>query len=291
MEQVRPGVWLVRANNDGRYPFAHSLFLEGEPGLLIDTGAGQNLAQLANRVDRVIISHYHRDHVTDNALFSDASFWIHSLDAPGVTSEQGFFKLSGLGRISGESYWAMVGQSGFTATEVDGCIEEGLRIDLGTMTVRVLHTPGHTPGHCAFLIEEYETIFAVDIDLTSFGPWYGNPTSDPAQFQHSIRRVRDLKPSLLLTSHCEPVRSGITRRLSEYAAVIDYREETIYQALKGGPLTLDQLIDQKILYGRHPYPEPVYRFFEGNMVLKHLQSMIQKGLIQLQDQGELYEAL
>lgn len=291
MEQIKPGVWLVAADNKGRYPFAHSLYIEGDPGLLIDTGAGYNLAQLANRVDWVILSHYHRDHVTDNALFSEASFWIHSLDAPGVESEQGFFELSGLDRALGGDYWKMVRRSGFTVTEVTGFIEEGQRFDLGTMTVQVLHTPGHTPGHCAFLIEEFDTVFAADIDLTSFGPWYGNPTSDLAQFQRSVQRIRDLKPSLLLTSHSEPVSSGIDRRLSEYAAVIDQREEKLFQALQSAPHTLEQLIDLNIIFGRYPNLKQMYRFFEGNMVLKHLQAMEQKGLIRLRDNGELYEAL
>lgn len=291
MEQVKPGVWLVTADNKGRFPFAHSVYLEGESNLLIDTGAGSSLERLVGRVDRVLLSHYHRDHVMRNDLFSEADFWIHPLDAPGVVSAQGFFELSGLDRTPEEDYWNMVRQSGFRPTEVSGLIEEGRRIDLGSLTVQVLHTPGHTPGHCAFLIEEYEMIFAADIDLTSFGPWYGNPSSDPAQFQCSIQRIRDLKPSLLLTSHSEPVTTGIARRLSEYADVIDRREEKLYQALQDGPLTLEQLIDRKIIFGRHPDPEQMYRFFEGNMVLKHLQAMMQKGLIRLQDKKELYEAL
>jgi len=61
--------------------------------------------------------------------------------------------------------------------------------------------------------------------------------------------------------------------------------------LQGFPRTLEQLIDLKIIFGRHPEPEQMYRFFEGNMVLKHLQAMEQKGLIRLQDKGKLYEAL
>ncbi|HOL17254.1 MAG TPA: MBL fold metallo-hydrolase, partial [Bacillota bacterium] len=279
MEQILPGVWLVKAENKGRFPFAHSLFLEGDPNLLIDTGAGSGLAPLSGRVELVLLSHYHRDHVMGNHLFADAAFKIHPLDAPGVQSLEGFLELSGLGRFCGADYWKLVRQSGFTATSLAGSIEDGMRFDLGTMTVQVLHTPGHTPGHCAFLIEEYETVFAADIDLTSFGPWYGNPTSDPASFLKSIQRLRSLKPALLLSSHSSPVRDGLDRCLAGYAAVIQQREEKLYQALTGGPKTLEQLIDLKLIYGRHPYPEHLFRFFEGNMIEKHLQLMLQKARI------------
>ena len=180
MEQILPGVWLVRAENKGRFPFAHSLFLEGAPSLLIDTGAGSGLEPLAGRVDQVLLSHYHRDHVMGNHLFAGAAFKIHRLDAPGVQSLEGFYELSGLGRFPGADYWRLVRQSGFTATSLAGSIEDGMRLDLGAMTVQVLHTPGHTPGHCAFLIEEFEAVFAADIDLTSFGPWYGTHLDRPA---------------------------------------------------------------------------------------------------------------
>jgi glyoxylase-like metal-dependent hydrolase (beta-lactamase superfamily II) len=291
MEQVNPGIWLIRAENKARFPFAHSLYLKGNCSLLIDTGAGSILKRLVGHVDQVLLSHYHRDHVMSNALFSKAAFRIHSLDAPGVKSAQGFFELSGLDRVPEEGNWRIIKQNGFTPTDLTGFIEDGQRIDLGKFTIRIVHTPGHTPGHCAFLIEEYDTVFTADIDLTSFGPWYGNPSSDLTQLQSSISRLRSLKPNLLLTSHSEPVSEDIDRRLARFAAIIDSREEALYQELLNRPKTLDQLIDLKIIFGHHPQPQQLYRFFERNMIMKHLEVMQKKGLICIRESGKHYEVL
>lgn len=292
MEQVRPGVWLVKGENGGRFPYAHSLFLAGESKLLIDTGAGRGLERLAGKADLVILSHYHRDHVSGNDRFAQASFRIHPLDAPGVESAAGFLRLSGMDRLSGEACRELVGQVNFKPTVLDGRITDGERIDLGGLTVRILHTPGHTPGHCAFLVEEYDLVFAADIDLTSFGPWYGNPTSDLEQFRQSIRRLRDLQSALLLTSHSAPVTGTekVNAGLEAYGAVFDRRESALHALLRRQPLTLEQLIDRKLIFKRHPHPEILYRLFERSMVSKHLESLERRGLIERSDDG-LFRAL
>ena len=47
---------------------------------------------------------------------------------------------------------------------LDGWLEEGARLPLGTRTLEVLHTPGHTPGSCTFTLEAdgRQIVFAGD---------------------------------------------------------------------------------------------------------------------------------
>lgn len=54
---------------------------------------------------------------------------------------------------------------------------EGDRIDVGGMTVRVMHTPGHTPGSLSFVVEPF--LFSGDT-LFPAGP--GNTDGDPKRF-------------------------------------------------------------------------------------------------------------
>ncbi len=289
MKEVREGVWFVEAEDKGRYPYANSLYLEGEENLLIDTGAGPVLEELAGKTGQVVLSHYHRDHLTCNHLFDGASFSIHKDDAPGVESLEGFSRLSGLDQVENEAFWEMVKQVNFSATQVDRYFDDGDYFDLGRLKMKVLHLPGHTPGHCGFLIEKYNLIFAADVDLTRFGPWYGNPSSDLNQFRSSIRRLRDLKPDLLITGHSMPVAKNIDQKLASYEAVLDRHDEAIIETLKKEPATLKQLTAKKIIYRRH-YGQEVLRYFEEVMIQKHLESLLNREMITKTKDG-LYEAL
>jgi len=99
VREIRPGIWFIEGENRGRYPFAHSLYVDGEEKILIDTGAGEMLEELSGITGQVVLSHYHRDHVTRNYLFNNAKFFIHRDDAPGVESAEGFYRLSGLNQV------------------------------------------------------------------------------------------------------------------------------------------------------------------------------------------------
>jgi glyoxylase-like metal-dependent hydrolase (beta-lactamase superfamily II) len=41
-------------------------------------------------------------------------------------------------------------------------LEDGQRLDVAGLTIEVLHTPGHTPGHCCFLLRDEGVLFAGD---------------------------------------------------------------------------------------------------------------------------------
>jgi glyoxylase-like metal-dependent hydrolase (beta-lactamase superfamily II) len=290
VHEVRPGIWFVEGENRGRYPYAHSLYLDGGAGnLLVDTGAGQALENLTGRVDEVVLTHYHRDHVKANHLFKGASFSVHTADAPGVESREGFYRLSGLDQIDLEAYWKMVGQIDFTAVEVDRYLGDGDSFDLGKVRLKVLHLPGHTPGHSGFLIEQYGLIYSSDIDLTSFGPWYGNPSSDLDAFRQSIKRVRDLEPELLITSHSSPVTEQINEKLTAYGAVLDQRDEAILGFLKQQPAGIEEIVSQQIIYRNHNGQEAL-RYFEKSMIMKHLESLQKRALLTETAEG-LFEAL
>ncbi len=285
MIEVRPGAWFVEGENRGRYPFAHCFYLEGgEQNLLVDTGAGKVLEKLVGKTDQVVLSHYHRDHVKANPLFNGALFSIHTDDAPGVESKEGFYSLSGLDQIDIETYWKVVGQSGFSATKISRYLKDGDIFELGRIKLEVLHLPGHTPGHCGFLIEQYGLVYASDIDLTSFGPWYGNPSSDLDLFRRSIDRVRKLDPEILITGHSEPVTEKIKEKLDSYESVLDHRDEAIMAFLKQEPAGIEEITSQEIIYRRHNGLESL-RYFERSMIRKHLESLQKRGALAENEAG------
>lgn len=64
-------------------------------------------------------------------------------------------------------------------------------VDLGNRKLVVLHTPGHSPGHCCFYEPERKTLYAGDLLYKGcLDAFY--PTTDPQLFRQSIRKVRTL---------------------------------------------------------------------------------------------------
>jgi len=278
MKEIVDGLWFIEGENKGRYPHAHSIFLEGEENILVDTGAGPVLKDLIPKTKKVFLTHYHRDHVALSHLFTGAKFLMHPVDAPGVESLEGFYHLTGLDHVDIDAFWKIVRQVKFEPIKIDCYLREGDYLEGARLDVKVLHFPGHTAGHCGLLVEKCGLVFATDIDLTTFGPWYGNPASDIKKFRQSIRRLRTIKPDILITGHTAPIYKHLDQKLAEYEAVIDQRDEAILSALKKEPLNLDQLVDKKIIYKRH-YGQEVLRHFEKSIVEKHLQDMIECGKI------------
>ena len=61
--------------------------------------------------------------------------------------------------------------------------------------------PGHTAGHCALLVEPEGVAFIGDIDLTGFGPYYGDASSSLSDFRRTLARVADIPAKVWVTSH------------------------------------------------------------------------------------------
>ncbi|MFC5137486.1 MBL fold metallo-hydrolase [Actinomycetospora rhizophila] len=77
---------------------------------------------------------------------------------------------------------------------------DGDVVDLGGRTLRVLHTPGHTPDSVCFLDERDGLLFAGDTVNT--GPVYAQaPESDLAAFAASTARLAELDVALVLMAH------------------------------------------------------------------------------------------
>ena len=78
--------------------------------------------------------------------------------------------------------------------------------------LRVLTTPGHTPGHVSLLHEEASILLVGDLVGSSDGaPTFGPPsfTEDPAANAASLRRVLELHPDRVLFSHGQELSDGV----------------------------------------------------------------------------------
>jgi hydroxyacylglutathione hydrolase len=130
---------------------------DSREALVIDPGdeAARILAAVDKEKARVVAllhTHAHFDHVgatADVARATSAPIRLHAGDRPlydALPEQAAFF-----------------GMSAAPPAPVDESLEDGDVVSFGKSSVRVIHTPGHTPGSCCFLLAgEAPRLFAGD---------------------------------------------------------------------------------------------------------------------------------
>ncbi len=275
--ELIPKLFFVSGEQGGRFPNSNGLMLDTELKVLVDAGFGRapREAIMAGRnVDLIINTHFHLDHAYGNRFFPQAKIWAHTLDAPALRSPEQFKEFTGFPWAS-ENVNPLYFPEGPCCREVNRELEDEEILDFGDVVLQVIHTPGHTPGHISLYEPTARILFSGDIDLSPFGPWYGNLRSDLEEFAGSIRRLIDLEPKMIATSHSGIITDDIPERLRKYSEKLNLRDEQILQHLRV-PKTKAELLDMKIIYSRYPEPQWLYRFFEETMLEKHLQSLLKR---------------
>ena len=101
------------------------------------------------------------------------------------------------------------------------------------------------------MVEPGGVAFIGDIDLTGFGPYYGDATSDLGQFRQSLQKVREIDACVWVTSHHRGVltdRAAFLDALNQFAGKIDERDDKLLAYLRERPHTMDELVARGILY-------------------------------------------
>jgi glyoxylase-like metal-dependent hydrolase (beta-lactamase superfamily II) len=94
---------------------------------------------------------------------------------------------------------------------VDATLEDGDTVG----PVKVLHAPGHTPGHLAFWWPEQRVLFAGDAIATypEFSPGWPAFNLNLTQHRVSLRRMADLDAEVLAVGHGDPITAGAAQRV------------------------------------------------------------------------------
>ncbi len=273
----------IPGENRGKYPFCHSLYIEGA-GVLIDPASDrERLKRLRDEagVNTVWLSHWHEDHFMHLDLFEDVPFWIGEADAPMLADVETFLDGYGIEREDHRQYWRKIvrEQFHFRPRQPAGFLRDGEPFQLGDLTVDIIHAPGHTPGHVCFFFREPAVIFLGDYDLTPFGPWYGDRESSIPQTIASVKRLREIPACTWLACH----ETGVFQEdpgpaWEQYLAVIERREQKLLEFL-AAPRTMAQIVDAWIVYGRPREPREFYAFGEEAIMKKHLEVMLADGRV------------
>ncbi|MBN2160314.1 MAG: MBL fold metallo-hydrolase [Spirochaetes bacterium] len=263
--------------------------------LMIDSGAGKALAEAdPGSIEVLLCSHHHLDHIGGNDLFARAVIKAHPLEKEAMRS---------CGKLLASDSWSeLMDAENFLFSKtisgkpnrlhepfrVDEDLAEGQVIDCGRTKITVMHTPGHTAGHCSFLFDD-GIVFTGDICLTKVGPWYGDSDSDIDDFISSVNRIIDLRPRILVTGHLDGVLTeNIGPTLAEYRDRVMKRDEKIFAYVKRNPSTIHELAKLHFIYPEHPTDFVLY--WEKSILRNHLKRLIDRGEMCLGDNGRYFAA-
>lgn len=248
-------VTVLVGENNGKYPSGNSLLVQGsaetvviDPSVSVVAQGGVNV-----RVDAVLNSHGHEDHVAGNKMFPQASVHVHHQDLLAVQSLEGLLEVQGpLASERAELAQLFTEQFFFSACPDARGFSDGAVFDLGGVTVEAVHLPGHTRGHSGFRISG-GIFFLSDIDLSGFGPYYGDAWSDLDQFEASLDQVRHEEADYYVTFHHKGViegRENFLKLLDAFAAVIPKRHQAMLDFLVE-PRTLQDMVGHRFIYRPH----------------------------------------
>ncbi|MGW0134984.1 MBL fold metallo-hydrolase [Streptomyces sp. NPDC003299] len=279
------GITVLVGAGRGAYPYGNSLLVRGSAETLV-VDPSLSLVDGAPAADLVLVSHAHEDHIAGLGSY-DVPVHVHRGDLAALRSREAMVAGLGLPPDAAKEVDAAFRDQFHVRGRPDALgFEDGTVFDLGGRTVTVVHLPGHTAGHSGFLVEPDGFLFVADIDLTSFGPYYGDPGSSLAAFEASMRRCREIDARWYGTSHQKGVVEGaeeFRRRLDAFAGVVRARDAALLALLRE-PRTVEEIVEHRLVYRPHvaaPHVRPV----ERRTAVQHLDRLLNAGLAERVDEN------
>jgi glyoxylase-like metal-dependent hydrolase (beta-lactamase superfamily II) len=173
-----------------------------------------------------------------------------------------------------------------------------MELEFANGMLKVLHTPGHTPGSCSFLREADRTLVVGDTVLKRITP---NPIVSPdpinpqmrfkslAEYLVSLARIRSVSPTLIYGGHGEPVHD-FEEIFHRYIRSIDERQKNIIDLIsEDGATAFD--IAQKLF--PNAINQDVHGFLAISEAVAHLDYAETEGKIavELKEGVEFYRRL
>ena len=174
---VAPNPSLMTGPGTNTYLLGTARVAVVDPGPPIDSHIDAIRSQAGAPIGWILATHTHRDH------------------SPGVArlaAETGA-EVLGIAAPPGEHQ-----DTSFRPTRV---LADGDEIELGDITLRAVHTPGHASNHLCFHLSPLEWVITGDHVIDGSTVVIDPPDGNMADYLSSLRRLRALRPAALLPGH------------------------------------------------------------------------------------------
>jgi glyoxylase-like metal-dependent hydrolase (beta-lactamase superfamily II) len=261
-------------------------------------------------IRRIVLTHAHEDHcglaksARDEA--KDAEVFVHQWETGHL-----------FGRLAREEHRKLLMRSGVPARVFDemqalygeislltDSLEDGefeflhdeTELEFVSGTLRVLHTPGHTPGSCSFVREANRTVICGDCVLKRITP---NPIVSPdpidpekrfrslAEYLVSLAKLRSYSPTLAYGGHGEAI-SDFDEIFNRYVRAIDDRQRKVIGLVSRDGVTAFD-VAQRLF--PDSFGHDVHRFLAISEAIAHLDYAEGEGKIglELKEGTEVYK--
>jgi glyoxylase-like metal-dependent hydrolase (beta-lactamase superfamily II) len=277
-------VTVLFGHEQGKYPDGNTVMVRGtHDSVVIDPALSARTVQPPLQVGSVLLTHAHEDHVAGVTAVSAGSVRVHEADLAGLRSADGLMRLYGIPESEWPAMTRMVTERFHYRGWPDAVpLHDGDVLDLGGVTVTLVHAPGHTAGHSVYLVEgDVRVVVTGDIDLSTFGPYYGDAVSSLDQFESTLAMVRDLRADHYVTFHHKGVIDGhdaFVAAVDAYAAVFGRREQMLLGLLTA-PRTFDELVADGIVYRAGTRPPLFGDSVERRSIEQHLHRLVADGRV------------
>ncbi len=265
VDRVRPDVWAIPVPLDLPIRFTYAYLINVAAGaVLIDPGASGPEAEAAldagfaaagvplDALRGIVVTHYHFDHwegADDLAARTGAWIgigeheqqWIDRLDSDQLHADAAAvrFRAHGAPADRAEAF-AAVEDYRFTRLHVEPThrLRDRALLPVPGERLRVLWTPGHSPGHICLYDEKRKLLFSGDHVLPRITPHVAlNPFGSPdplGQYLGSLEALLPFADAEVLPAH-EYRFSGLHARLAQLTAGIEERLDEVAAATAGTP--------------------------------------------------------
>ena len=126
-------------------------------------------------------------------------------------------------------------------------LEGGETIEFDPFQLKVLLTPGHSPGHICLYEPGLKLLFCGDQLTHRFPPhipyysYYGEDDNPVGQYIDSLKSLEDVDVALVLPGHGKPF-SGFGRRLKQIVSLVEQMQTQVLETLDGQSLTTFEVI-------------------------------------------------